>query len=251
MGGDPRDRQLRRLHRLRRSARRWTVYAGGLGGATAVLVPYAGLGLPDAWWAAAAGCSMVLALFRWLDYRRIAALPLPEPQPVEERGPRWEQLLRGHPLGRSLTDELRRQRERLSFRDSAAAAAWQRLERASRAMPALAERLPSSASEAAVEGIAVEAVLRDLSYKIVDVERGLAAAPSDARRPLEVARDGLVEQLTEGVDAYERLVAAAAECVAEGARTVDNSAATQLTEATDRLVGFATGLGELRDLRSS
>lgn len=251
MGGDPRDRHLRRLHRLRRSARRWTVYAGGLGGATAVLVPYAGLGTPDAAWAAAAGGSMVLAVFRWLDYRRTASLPVPPPQAVEDGGgARWEKLLRGHPLGRTLTDELRRQRERLNFRDSAAAAAWQRLERAARAMPALAERLPSSAAEAAVEGIAVEAVLRDLAHKIVDVERGLAAAPEDSRAPLAVARDGLVEQLTDGVDAYERLVAAAAECVAEGARSVDNSAASRLTEATDRLVGFATGLGELRDLRT-
>ncbi|MGH3715861.1 MAG: phage shock envelope stress response protein PspM [Micromonosporaceae bacterium] len=252
MGGDPRDRHLRRLYRRRRAARRWTAYAGTLGAATAVLVPYAGVGLPDAAWAAAAGGATVLAVFRWFDYRRLAGLPVPEPRTGDEpAGSGWAKLMRGNPLGRSLGDELRRQRERIAFRDSAATATWQRLDRASRAMPALAERLPSSAAEAAVEGLAVETVLRDLAYRIVDVERGIAAAPSDARGSLAHARDGLVEQLTEGVDAYERLVAAAAECVAEGARSVDNSAATRLTEATDRLVGFATGLGELRDLRTS
>ncbi|MGW5673216.1 phage shock envelope stress response protein PspM, partial [Micromonospora sp. NPDC003776] len=52
---DERARHFRRLRRLRRSARRWSVLAGGLGGAAAVLTPYAGLGLPDAAWAGAAG----------------------------------------------------------------------------------------------------------------------------------------------------------------------------------------------------
>lgn len=252
MSHDPRVRHLRRLHRLRRGARRWTVSAAALGGATTVLVPYAGVGLADAGWAAAAGGSVLLALFRWADYRRQAARPVPDPLPRDERGGAgFERLLRGHPLGRSLTDELRRQRERFAFRDSAAASVWQRLDRASRAMPALAERLPSSAADSAVEALAVEAVLSDLAHRIVDVERGLAAAPEDSREPLAQARDALVEQLTEGVDAYERLVAAAAECVAEGARGVDNSAATRLTEATDRLVGLANALGEMRDLRTT
>jgi hypothetical protein len=248
---DPRVRHLRRLHRLRRAARRWTVSAAAVGGATAVLVPWAGIGLADAWWAAAAGGSAVVAVFRWLDYRRHAALPVPNPLPQAERVGGLERLLRGHPLGRSISDELRRQRERMTFRDSAAASAWQRLDRASRAMPALAERLPSSAADSAAEALAVEAVLSDLAHRIVDVERGIAAAPPDSREALSQARDALVEQLTEGVDAYERLVAAAAECVAEGARGVDNSAATRLTEATDRLVGLANALGEMRNLRTT
>lgn len=252
MAGDPRTRHLRRLNRVHRSARRWTAVAASFGGAAAVLVPYAGLGAPDAVWAAAAGGSAVLAVFRWRDHRRVAGLPLPEPLPPDQQGySAFERMLRGHPVGRSVSDELRRARDRIGFRDSAAAAAWQRLERAARAMPALAERLPASASESAVEGLAVEAVLRDLAYRIRDVERGIAAAPRDAREPLVSARDALVAQLTEGVDGYERLVAAAAECVAEGARSVDNAAAHRLTEATDRLVGFAGGLGELRHLRTS
>lgn len=248
---DPRVRHLRRRYRLHRAARRWTTTAAALGGAAAVLVPYAGVGVGDAGWVAAAGGSMALAVFRWLDYRRVAALPVPESAEPGREGAGLERLLRSHPLGRTISDELRRHRERLVFRDSAAAAAWQRLERASRAMPALAERLPDLAADAGAEGLAAEAVLRDLAHRIADVERGLAAAPQDAREPLTRARDVLVAQLTEGVDAYERLVAAAAECVAEGARSVDRSAVHRLTEATERLAGFAGGLGELRDLRAT
>lgn len=74
---DERTRYFRRLSRLRRSARRWSVTAGGLGGAAAILTPYAGLGLPDAAWAGAAGGSVVLALWRWADLRILAARPAP------------------------------------------------------------------------------------------------------------------------------------------------------------------------------
>ncbi|MCN0154835.1 hypothetical protein NDQ86_22675, partial [Salinispora arenicola] len=72
---DERTRYFRRLGRLRRSARRWSVTAGGLGGAAAVLTPYAGLGLADAAWAAGAGGAIVLATWRWVDLRALAAQP--------------------------------------------------------------------------------------------------------------------------------------------------------------------------------
>lgn len=249
MAADPRSRHLRRLRRLRGASRRWTVSAGALTGAAAVFVPYAGLGIADAFWAAAAGGSAVLATFRWLDYRREAALPVPA---VDEpgSGSGLGRLLQSHPIGRALAEEWRQRQERLAFRDSAAAEAWQRLQSASTAMESLAGRLPPSASESVTEGLAVERALRDLAYRIVDVERGLAAAPPDARESLDQARHALTAQLAEGVDAYQRLVAAVAECVAEGARTPDNHAAQRLTEATDRLAGLARGLGELRDLRT-
>src|SRR5690606_1189965 len=47
---DERSRHLRRLNRLRASARRWTVTAAALVGATAVLAPYQGLRPLDAVW---------------------------------------------------------------------------------------------------------------------------------------------------------------------------------------------------------
>ena len=45
---DERTRYFRRLKRLRGSARRWSVIGGGLAAATAVLTPYAGIGIADA-----------------------------------------------------------------------------------------------------------------------------------------------------------------------------------------------------------
>jgi len=45
---DERSRYFRRLKRLRSSARRWSVLGGGLVAATAVLTPYAGIGIADA-----------------------------------------------------------------------------------------------------------------------------------------------------------------------------------------------------------
>src|SRR6185437_13603864 len=80
---DARAKHLKRLRRLHRSARGWSVRAGLLTGATAVLVPYSGLGLPDAFWAAGAGGSVAIAIWRWIDLRAFRALPVPpEPDPA-------------------------------------------------------------------------------------------------------------------------------------------------------------------------
>ncbi|MGA8113856.1 MAG: hypothetical protein WCA46_09360, partial [Actinocatenispora sp.] len=78
---ETRDQRFRRLRRFRRASRRWSVLGMGLTGATAILVPYAGLGLPDAIWAAAAGGSLMLAVYRWRDYRALAAAPMPPERP--------------------------------------------------------------------------------------------------------------------------------------------------------------------------
>ena len=51
--------------------------AGGLGGAAAVLTPYAGIGLPDAAWAGAGGRVGGAGRWRWIDLRALAALPAP------------------------------------------------------------------------------------------------------------------------------------------------------------------------------
>jgi len=57
----------------------------------------------------------------------------------------------------------------------------------------------------------------------------------------------LLGRFTEGVEAYERLVAAAAGYVAEDGRLVADGGSTgRLREATDLLHGIATGLAELR-----
>jgi hypothetical protein len=248
---DQRARYLRRLRRLRRSARRWSALAGGLGGATAILTPYAGVGLPDAAWAAAAGGSIALALWRWSDLRALAALPVP-PQPdpalaAEQARVRLVAAVERLPAGRGALAEVRRQRARMALRGSAASAPWARLDRASLTLAGLAGRLTGPADPAVLEAAVAERSLRDLAERVASVEKALRFAPDDSRSGLEAAHGTLVEQLDGGVTAYERLVAAAASYVAEDGRQAEEHAATsRLTEATDLLRGVAAGLAELR-----
>src|SRR2546423_13599357 len=76
---DARTRYFRQVRRLRRSARRWSVLAGTFGGASAVLVPYHGLGWPDAIWAALTGGTAAVTLLRGGGPRGPAAPPAPPP----------------------------------------------------------------------------------------------------------------------------------------------------------------------------
>src|SRR5262245_61555292 len=128
---DERARHFRRLRKLRRSAQRWSVLAGGLGGAALVLTPYHGLGLPDAAWMAAAGSSVALAFWRWVDFRGLAALPAPPPPDPALAGARARKRVEGFvaslPGGREALGELRRHRDRAKVRGSTVAAGWRRL----------------------------------------------------------------------------------------------------------------------------
>ena len=249
---DLRARHHRRLRRLRRSARWWSVWAGGLGGAAAVLTPYHGLGLPDAAWAAAAGGSVALAIWRWSDLRALAAQPVPpapEPMTAEQARARLVAAVERLPVGREALAEVRRQRARIALRGSAAAGPSARLERASAAMGGLAGRLTGPADPAVLEAAVAERSLRDLAHRVASVERALRFAPDDARAELDTAHRTLLAQLDGGVSAYERLVAAAAGYVAEDGRDGDeHSAVSRLTEATDLLRGVAVGLAELRSV---
>jgi hypothetical protein len=248
---DARARYFRRLRRLRRSARRWSMLAGGFGGAAVVLVPYSGLGLVDAVWAAAAGGTAALTAWRWADARALAAQPPPEPvDPAlagEQARARLLATVRRFPAGRAALDEVRRQRTRLALRGSAAQPLWGRLERAAATLAGLAGRLTGAADAAVLEAAAAERSLRDLVERVAAVERAIGVSPLDARPALETAHQVLVDQLDGGVAAYERLVAAAAGYVAEDGRSAtEHSATIRLTEATDLLRGVADGLAELR-----
>lgn len=251
---DARDRYFRRLRRLRRKARRWSVAAGGLGGAAAVLTPYHGIGLPDAFWAAAAGGALVLAAWRWADLRAHAAQPAPPPpdpaQAAARARARLVATVERLPGGRELLQEVRRQRDRLALRGSAAADAWTRLDQAASTLADLADRLTGPGAPAALEAAVAEQSLRDLARRVTSVEKALRFAPDDSRPQLEEAHRDMVEQLTAGVTAYERLVAAAVAYVAEESRVAgDDTAAVRLTEASDLLHGVAAGLAELRNGR--
>ncbi|GIF75774.1 phage shock envelope stress response protein PspM [Asanoa siamensis] len=248
---DERARYFRRLRRLRRSARRWSVVGAGFAGAAAVLTPYAGLGLPDAAWAAAAGGSLVLAGWRWADLRRVSARPAPPaPDPAiaaERTRARLLAAVEAAPGGRTALAEVRRQRGRYALRGSAAAAAWDRLDRASTTLGSLAARLTGMGANAVLEAAVAEDSLRDLAHRVAGVEKALRFAPPDAQASLTEAHRDLGHQLDEGVSAYERLVAAAASYVAEDGRLgAAHPSISRLTEASDLLRGVAMGLAEVR-----
>jgi len=248
---DERTRYFRQLRRLRRSARRWSVLAATTSGATAVLVPYEGLGLPDAGWAAAAGGSTALAMWRWSDRRALAAQSAPralDPAAAADRTrARLVAAVQRLPAGHSIVREVRRQRDRVAFRGSAAAEPSQRLDRASQTLAVMVDRLAGLGEPAVLEASEAERSLRDLAQRVASVEQTLRFAPADARLQLAEAHRGLVEQLAGGVSAYERLVAAAASYVAEDSRsTQEDSAAARLAEAGDLLRGVAAGLAEMR-----
>jgi hypothetical protein len=246
---DERNRYFRQLRRLRRSARRWSVLAGTLAGTSAVLVPYHGLGWPDAVWAALTGGSAALTWWRWSDLRELAAQPPPEPIEAP-RAPllgsrRMDALVSRWPAGRGALVELRRMQSRSKVRGSSVLPAWNRLDRAAQTFAGLAGRLGGPAQAAVREANQAEHTLRELGERTAAVERALRLAPSDGRLP--AAHADLLGHFTQGVEAYERLVAAAAGYVAEDGRTVvDGGPMHRLTEATDLLAGIASALSELR-----
>jgi hypothetical protein len=252
MGADPRAKHLNRLRRLRASARRWSVAAGTLGAATAVLLPYGGgIGLIDAVWAAAAGGSTAMAWWRWSDRRELAALPVPEPldpalQAMANQR-RIESLVSKLPIGRTAIAEMHRITHLQRLRGSAAAPVGSRLDHAVKTLTVLAPRL---SNDVLVEARAAELGLRELAERTAAVERALKM-PGDPthRAQLQSAHAELVAHLDSGVAAYEGLVTAAASFVAADARVLDPFAMGQLTEASDRLRGIAEGLAEFKNRR--
>ena len=247
---DERARYFRRLERLRGSARRWSVVGGGLTAAAAVLTPYSGIGVADAFWAAGAGATAVLAWWRWSDHRALAAVPAPPAPPPTLPGQRLAAAIERFPAGRTVLHEVRRQKDRYALRGSAVAQAWDRLDRAAQTLYALSGRLTGPGEAAVLEAAVAERWLRDLGQRVASVERAVPLSPPDAKAGLQEAHASLAGQFTEGVTAYERLVAAAASYVAEDGHPVvagQHPALTGLIEAADRLRGIAEGLSELRN----
>jgi len=248
---DERTRYFRRLSRLRRSARRWSVTAGGLSGAAAVLTPYAGLGLPDAAWAAGAGGALMLAAWRWVDLRALAGQPAPAALDPAEAAARSRARLVAAverlPVGPGLLTEARRVRSRMTLRGTSAAEPWARLDRAALTLAGMTNRLTGLAGPALIEAAEADRSLRDLANRVASVERALRLAPAESRPALAEAHRALTRQLELGVAAYERLVVAAAGYVAGDAHPdAEHPAAARLTEATDLLHGVAAALTELR-----
>ncbi|HEX6869861.1 MAG TPA: hypothetical protein VF163_02080 [Micromonosporaceae bacterium] len=242
---DQRARYGRQLRRLRRAARRWSVLAGVLAGATAVLTPYSGLGLADAFWAAAAGGSLVATGWRWADYRALAAQPAPPALDPAMAAGRVEAVVAGFPGGREVISALRRQADRGRLRGSAVAPGWRRLDRAAAVLANLTLRPGSPGEPAMLEAAQAEQELRELAKRAAAVERGLSYGGS--HESLGQAHSALIARFEHGVTAYEDLVGAATAYVAEEGRiSPDHPSLSQLAEATDLLRGIAMGLAELR-----
>jgi hypothetical protein len=247
---DERTRYFRRLRKLRNSARRWSVLGGGLVAATAVLTPYSGIGIADAIWAGAAGSSVALAWWRWSDHRALAALPPPPAPDPALAGQRLTAAIERVPAGRTMLNEVRRQKNRYALRGSAITQAWDRLDRASATLTGLAGRLTGPGEAALLEAAVSEQWLRDLGQRVASVERAIPLSPAGGpRAALEESHAALAEQFTQGVTAFEQLVAAAASHVAEDGHPVTDGphpALSSLIDATDRLRGLAEGLAELK-----
>jgi hypothetical protein len=226
------------------------VLAGTLGGAAVVLAPYHGLGLIDAVWMAAAGGSVALAAWRWLDLQAMLAQPVPPaPDPAiaaQRTRLRVESLVNALPGGRETLRELRRQRQRVLLRDSAVSPGWRRLDKAATALDGLAPRLAGPAEPAVLEAVAAEKALRQTAERVASVERGMGFATGEAATALSQAHAALVAQFEHGVTAYEGLVGAAAAYLAEDGQTISDPSVGRLTEAADLLRGVAAGLAELR-----
>ena len=245
---EERTRYFRRLRRLRNSARRWSVVGGGLAAAAAVLTPYAGVGLPDAFWAAGAGASLAFTWWRYRDFHEQAALP-PPPAASALAGRGLLAMVERFPAGRQVVDEVRRQRDRYALRGSVVTQGWDRLDRASATLTGLAGRLSGPGEAAVLEAAVAERWLRDLGQRVASVGRAIAFSPAEQKPALEIAHESLAGQFTEGVTAYEGLVAAAAGWVAEDGQPMvegTHPAFARLIEATDRMRGMAEGLSELR-----
>src|SRR2546430_3432955 len=176
---DERTRYFRQLRRLRRSARRWSVFAGTFGGASAVLIPYHGLGWPDAIGAALTGGSAALAFWRGSDLRELAGRPAPEPvDPAALTRLRIGDLLSRLPGGQTAIAELRRAQARARVRGSSVVPAWTRLDQAAQTLAGLAGRLGGPAEPAVLEATVAERTLRDLGAGTAVVERAIRGPPA-------------------------------------------------------------------------
>lgn len=219
---DPLARHARQVRRSAAAVRRGAVTIALFAGVSAVLLPYHGLGLPDAGWVGLTAGAATWTAFAFRAHRRLAnAVPLPVPA-----------------------------------RGSAARAACDRLAAARRVLYGLLERLGPLAGDAAADAAAGERALQEQAARIAALEGALAVAPSEAVAGLAAARQVLLVGLDSGVAAYERLVAAAAECLAVaggaggGAGTpaalVDPAPVQRLADAAEALAGITAGLLELR-----
>lgn len=245
---------VKRLRRRLRSARRWSVMTGLFGGAAGVLVPLGGLSAWDAIWTALFGGSAMLATFRWSDYRKLAkALPAENEQLAVYGTAALSAEVQS--ITGAIAGKVKRGRQAVQYRNSAASHGWQRLEAAALAFDEIAPRLAGPAADTLVDVRESQRALRDLAEQIRGVEKSLDITPPERRGTLTQTHGMMVERFETGVAAYEDLVGAAAQVVAEqgaldGIVSGEDPTMTRLTEATTKLSGLAEGFGEMRQFHT-
>ena len=225
--------------------------AGLLTGAAAILTPYHGIGLPDAAWAAAAGGSIALVAWRWVDLRVLDSLPVPPPPSPElaaaEARLKMINMVRRLPAGHVAIEEFYRYRAQLRLRGTSVADLWRRLDRASATLAGFRARLNGPAVSAVAGADVAEQSLRELAERSASIERASRIVAGKGAQPLADANAELVGQLAEGVNAYEQLVGAAATYLAEDSRTPGpHPAVGEMADAAELLRCVAESLSELR-----
>ena len=121
--------------------------------------------------------------------------------------------------------------------------AWTRLDRAAQTLGGLTARLGGPAESTVLEAATAEVTLREIGERTAAVERALSMPGADDQ--LRAAHGELLGHFTDGVTAYEGLVAAAAGYVAQDGRVADQGAVSRLTDATVLLRATTDGLAEL------
>lgn len=225
---DPRRRAERRIRRTRIRA----AALGTASGSTAVgTVTVAAASAPE--WLVVGGSGMTLLLgvpaaLAYASYRRLRSAPLPPAAPGRRELPPACSAAR-EPMTRLAGFET-------SLHELLAVLA--------RAGTVPAHDLDDTARIAASASESLTSVARD----IVAMERAAAASPGAARH-LESSVRATAQQLTEGVEQFDSLVAAAALLTAPSTGAGDHGSQPRqdaLQFASDRLEGWAFGLERLR-----
>lgn len=245
---------VKRLRKRLRSARRWSVMTGLSAGAAGVLVPLGGLSAWDAIWTAVFGGSAMLATFRWVDYRRLAKAMPSEDEQLAVYGTAALSAEAQNIAG-AIAGKMKRSRQAVQYRNSAASHGWQRLQAAALAFDQVAPRLAGPATDTLVDVRESQRALRDLADQIRSVEKSIDITPPERRGSLTHSHGLMVERFESGVAAYEDLVGAAAQVVAEqgaldGVVSGHDPTMTRLAEATAKLSGLAEGIGQMREFHT-
>lgn len=221
---DPRRKEIRRRRRTRRKAS----FFGAASGSTAVGTAAVAAASAPEWLVVTGGGAVVVfavpAVLAVNRYRRMRDLPLPPAAPRKRALPPWGSAARG-PVQR-LTGAEQSLHHLLGLVARSGAIATTDLDDTARIAAAASESLQSVAQD------------------VVEMERAAQGSPRAAEH-LSASIASAVEELDQGVDQFDELVAAAAQLTAPG---VSGPAARRdaLLFASDRLRGWAFALDQLK-----